>query len=183
MFAFLILFAWFVFFLPDYLGHADNYIAGQPAGDAAAHRAGVVLPALLRHPARHPLEAVRRHRHVLGRSPSWCSCRGSTRAACARPSTGRSTSGSSGCSSSPAWRSAISAPSRRRDLTCSGRASSRSTTSRTSWSCMPIVGWLETPTTLPRSITEAVLGKSGGRWHAERAAAAPEEGLSGERIA
>ena len=26
MFAFLILFAWFVFFLPDYLGHADNYI-------------------------------------------------------------------------------------------------------------------------------------------------------------
>ena len=29
MFAFMILFAWFVFFLPDYLGHADNYIAGQ----------------------------------------------------------------------------------------------------------------------------------------------------------
>ncbi len=26
VFAFLILFAWFVFFLPDYLGHADNYI-------------------------------------------------------------------------------------------------------------------------------------------------------------
>jgi ubiquinol-cytochrome c reductase cytochrome b/c1 subunit len=26
LFAFLILFAWFVFFLPDYLGHADNYI-------------------------------------------------------------------------------------------------------------------------------------------------------------
>ena len=25
MFAFMILFAWFVFFLPDYLGHADNY--------------------------------------------------------------------------------------------------------------------------------------------------------------
>jgi ubiquinol-cytochrome c reductase cytochrome b/c1 subunit len=26
LFAFLVLFAWFVFFLPDYLGHADNYI-------------------------------------------------------------------------------------------------------------------------------------------------------------
>ena len=64
MFAFLILFAWFVFFLPDYLGHADNYIAGKPARDAAAHRAGVVLPALLRHPARDPVQALRRHRHV-----------------------------------------------------------------------------------------------------------------------
>jgi ubiquinol-cytochrome c reductase cytochrome b/c1 subunit len=30
MFAFLILFAWFVFFLPDYLGHADNYIEANP---------------------------------------------------------------------------------------------------------------------------------------------------------
>jgi len=30
MFAFLILFAWFVFFLPDYLGHPDNYIPADP---------------------------------------------------------------------------------------------------------------------------------------------------------
>jgi ubiquinol-cytochrome c reductase cytochrome b/c1 subunit len=30
MFAFLLLFAWFVFFLPDYLGHADNYIPANP---------------------------------------------------------------------------------------------------------------------------------------------------------
>ena len=30
MFAFLILFAWFVFFLPDYLGHADNYTEANP---------------------------------------------------------------------------------------------------------------------------------------------------------
>jgi ubiquinol-cytochrome c reductase cytochrome b subunit len=28
--AFLILFAWFVFFLPDYLGHSDNYIEANP---------------------------------------------------------------------------------------------------------------------------------------------------------
>ncbi|HKZ97506.1 MAG TPA: cytochrome b N-terminal domain-containing protein [Hyphomicrobiaceae bacterium] len=30
LFAFLILFAWFVFYLPDYLGHADNYIEANP---------------------------------------------------------------------------------------------------------------------------------------------------------
>ena len=30
MFAFLLLFAWFVFFLPDYLGHADNYMPANP---------------------------------------------------------------------------------------------------------------------------------------------------------
>ncbi len=30
LFAFLLLFAWFVFFLPDYLGHADNYIEANP---------------------------------------------------------------------------------------------------------------------------------------------------------
>jgi ubiquinol-cytochrome c reductase cytochrome b subunit len=30
MFAFLMLFAWFTFFLPDYLGHADNYIPANP---------------------------------------------------------------------------------------------------------------------------------------------------------
>ena len=30
MFMFLILFAWFAFFLPDYLGHSDNYIEANP---------------------------------------------------------------------------------------------------------------------------------------------------------
>ena len=30
LFAFLLLFAWFVFFLPDYLGEADNYIEANP---------------------------------------------------------------------------------------------------------------------------------------------------------
>jgi ubiquinol-cytochrome c reductase cytochrome b subunit len=30
LFAFLLLFAWFVFFLPDYLGHADNYTEANP---------------------------------------------------------------------------------------------------------------------------------------------------------
>ena len=30
MFAFLIVYAWFAFFMPDYLGHADNYIEANP---------------------------------------------------------------------------------------------------------------------------------------------------------
>ncbi len=30
LFLFLLLFAWFTFFLPDYLGHADNYIEANP---------------------------------------------------------------------------------------------------------------------------------------------------------
>jgi len=30
MFAFLIVFAWFVFYVPDYLGHSDNYIEANP---------------------------------------------------------------------------------------------------------------------------------------------------------
>jgi ubiquinol-cytochrome c reductase cytochrome b/c1 subunit len=40
---------------------------------------------------------------------------------------------------------------------------------------MPIVGLIETPKTLPRSITEAVLGKGGGAGAATAAAAAPEK--------
>ena len=84
MFAFLILFIWFVFFLPDYLGPCRQLRPGQPAGDAAAHRAGMVLPALLRHPARDPVEAFRRHRHVLLHRHPACSRPGSTAAACAR---------------------------------------------------------------------------------------------------
>ena len=30
LFVFLLLFAWFTFFLPDYLGHADNYVPANP---------------------------------------------------------------------------------------------------------------------------------------------------------
>ena len=65
---FCIPFAWFVFFAPDILGAPRQLHHGQPAGDAAAHRAGMVLPAVLRDPARHRLQlhhrqqAARRHR-------------------------------------------------------------------------------------------------------------------------
>ena len=57
---FMLLYMWFVFYTPNYLGHADNYIPGQPGRDAVAHRAGVVLPAVLRDPARDPEQARRR---------------------------------------------------------------------------------------------------------------------------
>ena len=39
---------------------------GQPGGDALAHRAGMVLPAVLRDPARHPRQARRRDRDGRG---------------------------------------------------------------------------------------------------------------------
>ena len=61
---FCILFAWFVFYIPNYLGHADNYIPGQSGGDAAGNRAGMVLPAILRHPALYPEQAAGRLRAV-----------------------------------------------------------------------------------------------------------------------
>ncbi len=43
--------------------------SGQSGGDADAHRAGMVLPAVLRDPARDPEQAGRRHRDVRPRSP------------------------------------------------------------------------------------------------------------------
>ena len=88
--------------------------SGQPAADAAAHRAGMVFPAVLRDSARHPEQAVRRRCAARRRSSSCSSCRGSTPRACARRATGRSTNGSSGRSWSHASCSAISARSRRK---------------------------------------------------------------------
>ena len=69
---------------------------GQSAGDPAAHRAGMVLPAVLRDPARHPVQARRRRRHVrFDRGPGFRAlARYQPRPLGA--STGRSTAGSSG---------------------------------------------------------------------------------------
>ena len=44
--------------MPNYLGDADNYIPGQSRRDAGAHRAGMVLPAVLRDPALDPEQAA-----------------------------------------------------------------------------------------------------------------------------
>ena len=71
---------------------------GQSGGDADAHRAGMVLPAVLRDPARDPEQAPgRRGARRLDPDPR-SSCRGSTPRRCARRATVRSTGSSSGCS-------------------------------------------------------------------------------------
>ena len=119
MACFCILFAWFVFYIPNYLGHADNYIPANPAVTPDAHRAGVVLPAVLRDPARDPEQAAGRASRCSARSASWRSCRGSTPRGCARPTTGRCSASSSGSSSSSRSVSAGSAPSPRRAATSS----------------------------------------------------------------
>ena len=55
---FLIFYAWFVFFIPNYLVDADNYNPGQPAGHAGPYRAGMVFAAVLRDPAGDPNKLV-----------------------------------------------------------------------------------------------------------------------------
>ena len=50
---------------------------GQSRPDADPHRAGMVLSAVLRHPARDPEQASRRHRAARPRSSCSPSCRGS----------------------------------------------------------------------------------------------------------
>ena len=57
---FMLFFAWFIFYMPNYLGDADNYIPANPGVTPAAHRAGMVLPAVLRDPALDPEQARRR---------------------------------------------------------------------------------------------------------------------------
>ncbi len=68
---FLLLFAWFIFYMPNYLMEADNYIPGQlyprqSRRDSGAYRAGVVLSAVLRDAAQHSEQAGGRGRDVLG---------------------------------------------------------------------------------------------------------------------
>ena len=91
---FCIFFAWFIFYIPNYLGHSDNYIHGQSGPDADPYRPGMVLPAVLRHPARDPEQAPRRHRARRVRSSFSPSCRGSILRACARRIIGRCTGSS-----------------------------------------------------------------------------------------
>ena len=114
---FMLFFAWFIFYMPNYLGDADNYIPANPGRDAGAYRAGMVLPAVLRDPALDPEQARRRDRRCSRRSSSWRSCPGSTPPRPARRSIVRWPSSSSGSSSWSASCSAISARSRRKAST------------------------------------------------------------------
>ena len=75
---FMIFYAWFVFYIPNYLGHADNYIKANPLQTPAHIVPEWYLSAVLRDPARDPEQAPRRHRAVCGGRDSWLSCPGST---------------------------------------------------------------------------------------------------------
>ena len=68
--------------------------SGQSGPDADPHRSGMVLSAVLRHSARDPEQAPRRHRARRARSSFSPSCPGSIRRACARRITGRCTGSS-----------------------------------------------------------------------------------------
>ena len=61
---FLVFYAWFVFYIPNYLGHADNYIEANPLKTPPHIVPGMVLSALLRDPALNSLEARRIFGHV-----------------------------------------------------------------------------------------------------------------------
>jgi len=70
MTVFCIVFAWFVFYLPDYLGHADNYIPANPAVTPQHIVPEWYYLPFLRDPARHPEQAPGRDRAVrLDRHP------------------------------------------------------------------------------------------------------------------
>ena len=111
---FMLFFAWFIFYMPNYLGDADNYIPGQSRRDPDAHRAGMVLPAVLRDPALDPEQARRRHRDVLGDRRAGVPALARQRAGPGRRNIARWPSSSSGSSSWSACCSAISARSRRK---------------------------------------------------------------------
>ena len=61
---YLLVFAVIVFFAPNFLGEADNYIPANPLVHTRAHRPGMVLPAVLRHPALGSEQARWRHSDV-----------------------------------------------------------------------------------------------------------------------
>jgi ubiquinol-cytochrome c reductase cytochrome b subunit len=177
---FFIVFAYFIFFMPNYLGHADNYI-GQSAEDAGAHRAGMVLPAVLRDPACHHLQ------HRPDRLQAWRRAghvrfdRGAVRAALARHVEGA-------LGGLPALVQAVlldlcgqrHLPGLARREAC-GRRLHDAGADRTLYYfafflvILPVLGLIETPKRLPNSITEAVLAKKAGNGGAAAAAAASPE--------
>ena len=64
----LVIFAAIVGFMPNFLGHPDNYVEANPLEDSGAHRARVVLPALLRDAPRHHLRYLLYQLQARGRA-------------------------------------------------------------------------------------------------------------------
>jgi len=152
---FLFVYALFVFYGPNYLGDAVNYTQANP----------LATPAHIKpewYTCRSTPSCARSRTsfwvslRCSRRSSSCCSCRGSIRHGCARASTVRSSSSSSGCSASSAWRWL-------HRLQAAGRA-------YVVWGqiltvyyfahfiiLLPLMGLLETPKQVPNSISEDVL--------------------------
>ena len=120
---FLILYGWFVFYIPNYLGHSDNYIPANPL-QTPAH----IVPEWYFLPFYAILRAIPSKLGgvvaMFGSISCWSSCPGSTRRGCARRASVRSTASSSGSSGRVLHRPRLSrlAAARRR-LRASPRAS------------------------------------------------------------
>ena len=166
----LILFAWFVFYIPNFLGHSDNYIPANPAV-TPTHIVPewYYLPfyAILR-AIPNKLLGVHRARR-LDRDPRLPAVARHL-AGCARRATGRSTASSSGCSSSSASGSAGSARSRRKASTSSPARVLTVYYFVHFLIILPLLGCIETTKPLPNSITErraqAARAAHARRWRA-----------------
>ena len=111
---FLVFYAWFVFYVPNYLGRRRQLHRGEPASDTGAYRAGMVLSAILRDFALDPLEARRHRRNVRRGAHHRLPALARHLARSSRRHTGRFTEFSSGCSSSVLFSSATWDRSRRK---------------------------------------------------------------------
>ncbi len=174
LFAFLLLFAWFTFFLPDYLGEADNYIEANPL---------VTPPHIVPEWYFLPFYAILRAipSKLGGVIAMFASIIVLVFIPWLDTSRVRSTK------YRPIyrwffWLFAISC------VALGYLGAMPAEGSYVFWArvftfyyfahfflVMPIVGLIETPKPLPRSITEAVLGKGAGAGSAVAAAAAPEK--------
>jgi ubiquinol-cytochrome c reductase cytochrome b subunit len=170
MVVFFLAFMYFVFYIPNYLGHADNYIPADPlVTPAHIVPEWYFLPfyAILRAitfdigPISAPSSAA--CSPCSARSPCCSSCPGSTPRGSARRSIGPGTSCSSGSSPSMPSSSAGWVPSLRKASMWRWRRSGTFYYFAFFLIIMPILGLIETPRRLPNSITEAVLEKNGGQ--------------------
>ena len=158
---FLILFAWLVFFIPNYLGHPDNYIPANPLQTPAQ-----IVPEWYFLPFYAILRAIpnklhRRHRAVrLDRHPGLPAVARHARG-CARRPSGRSTGSSSGSSCSPA----IGLGYLGSQPPTGGYVIAARILTFYYFAhfliVLPVLGLIERPRPLPASITESVLAKSG----------------------
>ena len=130
---FMVFYAWFVFFIPNYLNHADNYIEFNPLM-TPAH----IVPEWYYLPFYAILRSIPSISSAASLPCSWrlcCwpSCRGSIRPRSSRPTIVRCTKSPSGCSSPPRFSLASLGHSRRKETMCSPDGFSPHITSCICW--------------------------------------------------